>query len=70
VPIFAHRATSREALAQATELRHRLGLHTSLRELIRGDYLLLYARRDEELFLLAIKRHRQLSVDMFEHWPE
>jgi len=46
---FARRATSREALAQTTELRRRLGLHTSLRELIRGDYLLPYAR-NQELF--------------------
>jgi plasmid stabilization system protein ParE len=67
---FRHRATSREALAQTTELRRRLGPHTSLRELICGDYLLLYARRNQELFLLAIKHYRQLFFDLIEHWPE
>jgi len=70
VDFFGHRASSREALAQTTELRRRVGPHTSLRELIRGDYLLLYARRNQELFLLAIKHYRQLSFDLFEHWPE
>jgi hypothetical protein len=34
-----------------------------LRELVRGDYQILHAQRGEDLYLLAIKHHRQLSCD-------
>ncbi len=38
-----------------------------LREYLLADYLLLYARFDTEIYLLAIKHHRQLSFD-FQSW--
>lgn len=38
-----------------------------LREYLLADYLVLYARFDTEIFLLAIKHHRQLSFD-FQAW--
>lgn len=65
---FRHRPSSREAAALAATLRARFGSGTTLRELVRGDYLILYARRGEDLFLLAIKHHRQLSFDFPELW--
>ena len=59
---------SREAAALAENLHQRLGNGAALRELVRGDYLLLYARRGSDLYLLAIKHHRQLPFDFPEHW--
>ena len=38
-----------------------------LREYLLADYLVLYARLDAEIYLLAIKHHRQLSFD-FQAW--
>jgi len=63
-------ATTDESAAWAGQLQQRLGPEGCLRELIRGDYLLLYARQPSTLFLLAIKHHRQLSFDFFGHWNE
>lgn len=68
--LFLHRLSCRETQARAAALRVRMGSSASLRELIRGDYLLLYARRDQEIFLLAIKHFRQLSCDLPEFWTE
>lgn len=65
---FRHRPTSREAAALAAKLQERFGSGTTLRELVRGNYLILYARRGDDLFLLAIKHHRQLSFDFPAHW--
>jgi hypothetical protein len=61
------RTTSREAAELAATLRERLGTNTDLRELMRGDYLILYTRRGYDLYLLAIKHHRQL-FDFREYW--
>lgn len=38
-----------------------------LREYLLADYLVLYARFDTVIYLLAIKHHRQLSFD-FQSW--
>lgn len=38
-----------------------------LREYLLADYLVLYTRFDTEIYLLAIKHHRQLSFD-FKGW--
>jgi len=65
---FRRRPSSREAADLAATLRARLGRGATVRELVRGDYLLLYSRRDLELHLLAIKHHRQLSFDFSEFW--
>lgn len=66
---FRHPERSHETRTRAAQLHRRLGPDTSLRELIRGDYLLLSARRDNEVFLLAIRHHRQLSFDLLANWP-
>lgn len=48
-------------------LKQRLGKNTRLREYISGDYLVLYAVRGDNLYLLSIKHHRQLSFDLKGH---
>ncbi|MFI3186519.1 MAG: type II toxin-antitoxin system RelE/ParE family toxin [Methylococcaceae bacterium] len=40
-----------------------------LREYLLSDYLVLYARYDETIYLLSIKHHHQLSFDFTGHWP-
>ena len=45
------------------------GRDVSLRHLVAGDYVLLYAVRKDALYLLAIRHHRQLSFDFTAHWP-
>ena len=59
---------STEGLMRLEILKQRLGKNTSLREYISGDYLMLYALRGNNLYLLSIKHHRQLSFDLKEHW--
>jgi plasmid stabilization system protein ParE len=59
---------SRQGGLKVGELERRLGGNANLRELIVGDYLILYAVRDDELYLLAIKHHLQLSFDFRGHW--
>ena len=41
----------------------------ALREYLLSDYLVLYARYNETIYLLSIKHHRQLSFDFTGHWP-
>ena len=52
--------------AKALQAKLRNGV---LREYLLSDYLVLYARYDEAIFLLSIKHHRQLSFDFTGHWP-
>jgi hypothetical protein len=49
-------------------LKARLDQSAVVRELIVGDYLILYALRDPDVYLLAIKHHLQLSFDLQGHW--
>lgn len=58
---------SAQGLMRLEILKQRLGKGTSLREYISGDYLVLYAVRGDNLYLLAIKHHRQLSFDLQGH---
>jgi plasmid stabilization system protein ParE len=45
------------------------GPDADLRQLIEDDYLILYLVRGKDVYLLAIKHHRQLSFDLPGHWP-
>lgn len=45
------------------------GPGSQVRQLIDGDYLILYLVRADTLYLLSIKHHRQLSFDLMGHWP-
>ena len=65
--LLARSPGSFEGLAQAEALRRRLGA-ASLREYISGDYLLLYSLEGDEIVLLSIKHHRQLSFDLRALW--
>lgn len=46
-----------------------LGSPASLRQLVIGDYIVLYAVRRDAIHLLAIRHHRELSFDFMGHWP-
>lgn len=46
-----------------------LGREISLRQLVAGNYVLLYAVRKDSVYLLSIRHHRQLSFDFAAHWP-
>lgn len=48
-------------------LQSKLGA-AQIREVVHGDYLLLYALFEEKIYLLAIKHHRQLSFDLNAFW--
>lgn len=40
-----------------------------VRQLIDGDYLILYLVEGANRYLLSIRHHRQLSFDLPGHWP-
>ncbi len=71
-PFLAHAARSVETTNALEALRAKLSALTpdleALREYILGHYLVLYAKIDANLYLLAIKHHRQLSFDLQSHW--
>ena len=68
VDFLAKVTQSTEGLMRLEALKQRLGKNTVLREYISGDYLVLYALRGNNIYLLSIKHHRQLSFDLKEHW--
>lgn len=68
VDFFVRAPQSAEGQLRLETLRERLGKNTGLREYISGDYLLLYALRGDDIYLLSIKHHRQLSFDLKGHW--
>lgn len=71
-PFLAVPARSVETTNSSDALRAKLLALTTdpeaLREYILTDYLVLYAQIDGNLYLLAIKHHRQLSFDFETHW--
>lgn len=68
VDFMARLPQSTEGLLRLETLKQRLGKKASLREYISEDYLILYALRGDNIYLLSIKHHRQLSFDLKEHW--
>ncbi len=67
VDFLANAPLSTEGLMRVETLKQRLGKNTHLHEYISGDYLVLYAVRGDNLYLLSIKHHRQLSFDLKGH---
>jgi plasmid stabilization system protein ParE len=67
VDFLAKAPLSTEGQMRLEILKQRLGKNTRLRETISGDYLVLYAVHGDNLYLLSIKHHRQLSVDLKGH---
>lgn len=68
VDFLAKTPQSTEGRMHLEILKQRLGTSTSVREYISGDYLVLYASRGNNVYLLSIKHHRQLSFDLKGHW--
>jgi ParE toxin of type II toxin-antitoxin system, parDE len=66
---LAHRIGSREAQTLLDRLEGILRKGDDLREFTVDDYVMLYLVRDQRLYFLAIKHHRQLSVDLQTFWP-
>jgi ParE toxin of type II toxin-antitoxin system, parDE len=60
---------SREGQVLFERLVALAGPNAGVRQLVEGDYIILYAVRGNSLFLLSIKHHRQLSFDFAGHWP-
>ncbi|MBI4986339.1 MAG: type II toxin-antitoxin system RelE/ParE family toxin [Rhodocyclales bacterium] len=71
-PFFSRVARSVETTNALEALRAKLLALTpdpdALREYIMDHYLVLYAQVDENIHLLAIKHHRQLSFDFVSQW--
>ncbi len=71
-PFLAHPARSVESSNALAALRAKLSALTpdaeALREYILDHYLVLYAEVGGNLYLLAIRHHRQLSFDFQSHW--
>jgi plasmid stabilization system protein ParE len=68
IDFLARVPRSRQGLLRLDRLKGRLDRSAVVRELIAGDYLILYALRDPDVYLLAIKHHLQLSFDLQGHW--
>jgi len=68
IDFLARVSQSKQGLLKLDSLKARLGESVVLRELIIDDYLILYALRGSDLYLLAIKHHLQLSFDLKGHW--
>lgn len=71
-PFLANVTRSVETTNAIEALREKLSALTpdpeALREYILDHYLVLYAQIDANLYLLAIRHHRQLSFDFQSHW--
>lgn len=66
---MARAPLSRDGQALFERLAEAAGASADLRQLIEGDYILLYLVRADSLYLLSIRHHRQLSFDLGAHWP-
>ncbi|MCC7516491.1 MAG: type II toxin-antitoxin system RelE/ParE family toxin [Pseudomonadales bacterium] len=62
-------AESSEAKQKIAEVMIAAG-HSEIREVIRGDYLILYALHNDVINLLSIHHHRQLSFDLLSFWQQ
>lgn len=64
----SRRPRSTKGLLLHEALVKRMGNSVELREYISGDYLLLYAVRGDDIYMLSIKHHLQLSFDLKDRW--
>ncbi len=68
---FLERAiVSAQALQTAERMKGLLREGDDLRELIQGEFLLLYLVRGNRIVFLSVKHHRQLSYDLRRFWQE
>lgn len=71
MPMFDRSPGSLESTTGTERLRqklHALDAEGELREYLMNDYLLLYARIRQFIYLLSIRHHRQLSFDFDALW--
>jgi hypothetical protein len=64
------RPTSVEALTQQEALQQQLAqiaAQAELREYLMQDYLVLYALVRDDVYLLSVRHHKQLSFDFAQH---
>jgi plasmid stabilization system protein ParE len=66
---LARAPLSVDGVALFEEVVKAAGPGSHVRQLIDGDYLVLYMVKGGTVHLLAIKHHRQLSFDFAGHWP-
>jgi len=66
---LARAPLSADGVALFEEVVKAAGPESQVRQLIDGDYLILYLVRGDAVYLLAIKHHRQLSFDLMGNWP-
>ena len=66
---LARAPLSVDGVALFEEVVKAAGPGSHVRQLVDGDYLILYLVRGGAVYLLAIKHHRQLSFDFAGHWP-
>jgi plasmid stabilization system protein ParE len=66
---LARAPLSADGIALFEQVVKAAGPGSHVRQLIDGDYLILYLVRSGAVYLLAIKHHRQLSFDLMGHWP-
>lgn len=66
---LARAPLSADGVALFEQVVKAAGQGSHVRQLIDGDYLILYLARRDTVHLLAIKHHRQLSFDLMGHWP-
>ena len=58
-----------EGRALFERLAELAGAAGDVRQLIDGDYIILYLVRGAPLYLISIKHHRQFSFDFTGQWP-
>ncbi len=66
---LARAPLSADGIALFEEVVKSSGPGSHLRQLIEGDYVILYMVKGGAVYLLSIKHHRQLSFDLAGHWP-
>jgi hypothetical protein len=66
---LARAPMSADGIAMFEQVVKEAGPGSQVRQLIDGDYLILYLVSGGEVYLLSIKHHRQLSFDLMGHWP-
>lgn len=66
---LARAPLSADGIALFEKVVKSAGPGSQVRQLIDGDYLILYLDQGDTIYLLSIKHHRQLSFDLMGHWP-
>ena len=65
--LLARKANSYESIGLTESLKRWTGTAGSIREVVSADHLVLYGLRDDVVYLLSIRHHRQDAYDMETH---